>query len=203
VIVAPFTYAVGGAQVYINASPGHSVTGGMAIGRAAAYVVNSEEENEGASEGARFERCYGLGAEWGLGFWGNEKKQGVVIQNAAFVDGVLVSDFGMKIHPNANVINFDSAGTLLFKPADVPDNMLANLWMLADHLAAAYRAHANADTITAARVALAAGFEALRPPVVVPVPVIDRAALVALVAEGEALAEQQREWLGRVGALVQ
>jgi hypothetical protein len=50
-------------------------------------------------------------------------------------------------------------------------------------------------------VALGAAFAALRGPVVEPEP-IDRAALVALLSEGEALAGQQREWLARVGGLV-
>jgi hypothetical protein len=201
-IVAPFTYDVGGGQIYINASPGHRIAGGLAIGRAAAYVVNSEEENEGVSEGVRFERCHALGAEWALGFWGNEGKKNIIIQEAAFVDGVLISDHGMKIHPNAKVLDFDDAGTILLKPADLPANILANLRSLADRLADAYRQHADADAITAARVALSQAFAALRGPVVVePEPVIDRAALVALVAEGEAMAEAQRDWLARVGAL--
>jgi hypothetical protein len=205
--IEPFAYAVHGAMIYINASPGQIVDGGFAIGgtptnRPSAYVLNSEEENEGSSDGARFEGCNSLDVSWGFAIWGNEKKPNVVIQRAAMIDGVLISDNGSKIHPNAVVLNYDDTGTLLIKPEDLPANVLANLRSLADRLAAAYRAHADAADITLARVALGAAFAALRGPVVVPDPVIDRAALVALLGEGEAIAEQQRGWLARLGALV-
>jgi hypothetical protein len=183
------------------------VSGGFAIGgtksnRPSAYVLNSEEENDGPPEGARFEGCNSLDVSWGFAIWGNEKKPNVVIQNAAMIDGVLISDNGSKIHPNAVVLNYDDAGTLLLKPADLPANVLANLRMLADRLADAYRDHADAADIAAARVALGQAFAALRGPVVVEPPPIDRAALLALVVEGEAMAEQQRGWLARLGALV-
>jgi hypothetical protein len=200
--LAPFTFGVNGAQIYINASPNHTIIDGLVVGRAAAYVVQSEEENDGPSENVRFERCAALDSEWGLGFWGNEKKPGIIIQNAAFVDGVLISESGMKIHPNAKILSFVDTGTILLKPTDLPGNILANLRGLADRLADAYRAHADAKEISTARLALGTAFDALRGPVVVPKPPIDRAALVALLGEGEAIAEQQRAWLARVGALV-
>jgi hypothetical protein len=199
--LAPFTFGVNGAQVYINASPNHTVVGGLVVGRAASYVVQSEEENDGPSENVRFERCYALDSEWGLGFWGNEKKPGIIIQNAAFVDGVLISDRGMKIHPNAKVLDFDDAGTILLKPTDLPANVLANLRSLSDRLAAAYRDHADAADITAARVALGAAFAALRGPVVEPEPAIDRAALLAWFEEGEALRVQMWDWHARGWAI--
>lgn len=205
--VEPFAYAVHGAMIYINASPGQSVYGGFAIGgtptnRPAAYVLNSEEENEGAPDGARFEGVNSLDASWGFAIWGNEKKPNVVIQSAAMIDGVLISDHGAKIHPNAVVLNYDDSRTLLIKPADLPDNVLANLRSLSDRLAAAYRSHADAEKITVERVALSAAFAALRGPVVVEPPAIDREKMLALVAEGEELAEAQRGWLARLGALV-
>jgi hypothetical protein len=192
---APFTFGVNGAQVYINASPNHTVVGGLVVGRAASYVVQSEEENDGPSENVRFEGCYALDSEWGLGFWGNEKKPGIIIQNAAFVDGVLISENGMKIHPNAKVLDFDDAGTILLKPTDLPANVLANLRMLADRLADAYRQHADAETITAARVALGAAFAALRGPVVIEPAPIDRATLEAWLEEGETARITLGEWL--------
>jgi hypothetical protein len=205
--IEPFAYAVHGAMIYINASPGQIVDGGFAIGgtptnRPAAYVLNSEEENDGPPEGARFEGCNSLDVSWGFAIWGNEKKPNVVIQRAAMIDGVLISDNGSKIHPNAVVLNYDDTGTLLIKPADLPANVLANLRSLADRLAAAYRDHADAEEITAARVALGAAFAALRGPVVVEPPPIDRAALLALVVEGQALAVAQHDWLVRLGTLV-
>lgn len=199
--LAPFSHSVNGAQIYINASPNHTIIGGLVVGRAAAYVVQSEEENEGPSENVRFERCAALDSAWGLAFWGNEKKTGIVIQNAAFVDGVLISDLGMKMHDNATVVNFDDSGTRFLKPSDLPDNVLANLRMLATRLADAYRAHADADTITTARAQLAFAFAVLRGPVIEPVPVIDRAAWEAWMEEGEELRVQLWDWHARGWAL--
>jgi hypothetical protein len=206
--IAPFAFGVHGANIYINASPGQTVLGGMAIGgtarnRPPLYVANSEEENVGAPEDIRFEECYGLDGDWGLGFWGNEGKRGIIIQRAAMVDSLLISDQPMKIHPNATVLDFDSTGTLLLKPGDLPAATVDNLRTLADAAAEAYRAHADKAAIYGARWALEAAFaEQLDPePEPEPTAPIDRAALLAWFEEGEALPLQLRDWHARGWAI--
>lgn len=191
----PAAYGVDGANIYINASPGHTVTDGLAIGgnvTPPAYVVNSEEENSGASEGVSFLDCYALDADWGLGFWGNERKAGVVIERANFLNGILISRHNMKIHPNANVLNFDDSGTLYCPLAEMDAGKLAELRSLADQWAAKAREHATWAEIDEARTALRLAFAALRGPVLQP---LDRAALAEWIAEGAA-------WLERGRALV-
>lgn len=167
--LSPLTIAVHGANQYINASPGHTVRGGLVVGgtgtnRPPAYVVNSEKENEGVSEGVTFRDCFALDAGWGLGFWGNERKQGVMIEEAAFLNGILVAEDGVKFHPNATVKRFDDAGTLFVPYHTMPPGELETLRMRAEQLAAKVREHADWQEITDARVYLEAGLLALREP---------------------------------------
>lgn len=191
----PAAYGVDGANIYINASPGHTVRDGLAIGgnvTPPGYVVNSEEENSGASEEVSFLDCYALDTDWGLGFWGNERKAGVVIERANFLNGILISRHNMKIHPNANVLNFDDSGTLYFPVAETDEAKLTELRRLAEQWADKVKEHAPWAEIDAVRTALRSALAAMRGPVVQP---IDRAALAEWIAEGA-------DWLERGRALV-
>lgn len=198
--VNPLTLAVHGANQYINASPGHTVRGGLAVGgtptnKPPAYVVNSEKENEGASEGVTFRDCFALDASWGLGFWGNEKKAGVVIEEASFLSGILVAEDGVKFHSNAMVKRFDDTGTL-FVPLDtMAPAQLAELRTRADQLAAKVRDHADWDAIIDARIYLETGLLALRVPAPTPEELRQ-----AWENEGEMLLAEVAAWWTKRGA---
>lgn len=202
----PTTWGVYGANMYINASPNHIVQGGLVMGsatyRPSAYVLNSEEENEGASDNVELLGCYCTDAAWGLGVWGNEGKQGIVIGRLGLLDSLLISDGGIKVHAATEVKVLDQAGTLLLKPGALPDGLEAELRILGTALADVVRRHEELSVIAGRRAALVAALEGLRKPVEPPKEEIDMEALRALVTEGEAAAFAQMEWVKRVRAVV-
>lgn len=196
---------VRGATHYLNAAPGHTVRRAVHVGNTNAYVVNSEEENEGASEGVRFEACYALDANQGVGFWGNEKKVDVVIARAAVVDCLLVSSEGIKLAQNANVQELDRSGTLWLPLADANPAWLAQCRAAALALKGLVLEHAEWAEIDAARLELrrvmdwGRGGQGDKPPTERP---IDRAALRAWLAEAEDLVPQLQEFFERGKGLV-
>lgn len=209
---------VTGANVYINASPDHFVTGGLCFGSAtrqtSAYVTNSEKENEGVSEDACFEGCYCFDTETAFGAWGNQKKEGLTLDLVSVVGSVFVAKEGFKVHPNAGLQKLDKSGTL-YLPS-VPDATLAKLREQGAALKALALKHAPWPAIAAQRAALIGTLEGLRkdgpvePPVDPPVdpPTDDtekriaalEATVAGLVAQQAALGGAQErmsvEWVG-------
>lgn len=166
---------VRGANYYVNAAPYHKVYDSLSVGEQAAYVVNSEEENDGTdtrpevSEGIDFNACYSLDSRVGLGFWGNERKQGLVIDKACANDCVFIyTEDGLKIHPNATINSLDTGDTLTFKPSEVDAALLAAMRAQSAALKAAILRHAANEEIDTEARKLRELFARLRPVVVVP-----------------------------------
>ena len=75
---------VNGAQFYANASPDTKFYNCASIGyddTGNAFVVNSEEENEGESDNFEMFKCVSLGKVSGFNLWNNEGKTGVKLSN--------------------------------------------------------------------------------------------------------------------------
>ena len=155
---------VRGAHYYVNASPHHSVYDAVSVGEQSAYVVNSEEENDGVSAAPEFDGCHSLGSRVGLGFWGNERKQGLVIDKAYACDCVFIyTEDGLKIHPNATINNLDTEGTIYLPQADVDTATLATLREQSATLKATILRHASNEEIDTEARKLRELFAALRP----------------------------------------
>lgn len=199
----PTCIDIDGASIYLNAAPGHIVNGGLCFGNAKeqppAYVLNSEKEVEGVSEGARLEDCHCFDAAVGFGIWGNQGKEGLVLEHVAVLNSLMIANEGWKVHENATVQQLDQAGTLYLDPKALPAGVLAELRILGTALADVVRRHEEWPIIAGRRAALVAAIAKLRKSAPVPV---DVPALRALVGEGEALAFAQGEWVKRVRAVV-
>lgn len=132
---------------YINASPFHSVWAGLHVGSSNAYVINSEEEFNGASEGSQLDNCMALDAKWGLGYWGNEGKT-VFIDNATARHCTLIAaEPGIKVHPNANIANLDTDGTVTHTIGSVDPALIADMRAQAELLKIAIIRHAPLERI--------------------------------------------------------
>lgn len=219
----PFTYAVHGANQYINASPEHTVYRGLAVGgtssnRPPAFVINSEQENEGASEAFAFEECYCIDTSWGLGVWGNESKDEIPIQRGSLINSILISQNGNKFHRDTPITDFDDSGTLDLLQAKkrkngeivgetltgfTDDEAAFHLGLLryeATTLAEMVRNHAESAAIDAKLLNVYGVFESLRRPVA-PSP-IDREVLTQLLDQGDQISAVLAEWLTQVRKLV-
>ena len=161
---SPITIDTHGASQYINASPGHTIRDGIHIGDSNAWVINSEEENTGDSSGVRMENCFALDAKWGLGFWGNEGKEGIVLKDAHALNCIFISNEGIKLHKRANIESLDTTGTLHFTPKQVDAELLKRLRQHGKLLKAAVMEHAslNAHIVDNILKLLRSGFVKLR-----------------------------------------
>lgn len=199
----PTTLGVYGANLYVNASPNHTIRGGIALGskthRPNGYVVNSEEENKGIpSENAVFEDCLAFDVEFPFGVWGNED-QTIPLNRVATLNSRFVGNAsGPKLSNRTPITTFDQTGTRYLRTVDIDPTALAAIRNLRNGLADLVRAHADWKEIEAEREALRFAIGTLGGPVVDPDPdpePLDREALRAMLKEQEAL-------LARMVALV-
>lgn len=214
----PSTIAVHGANMYLNASPDHTIVDGLVVGTKAdavpAYVLNWEKENVGpdveASDRASILNCYALDSDWGFGIWGNEGQK-TVLTSVTLKDCLLIAqNLTTKIHARTTVENLDETGTIYLDPATLPDGTLSNLRAQAAELVDLVRSHASWPVITERRAALVAAMQELRGPIKPPVepPTDDtkqrlaalEATVAVLVAQQNALGGAQErmdvQWVG-------
>lgn len=149
---------------YINASPDHTIRNGLHVGASNAFAINSEEEFNGTSDNPVIDGCYALTERNGVGFWGNEGKPGIVIEQASVTNCLLIAgEQGIKIHPNANIKALNTDGTLTFDRATVDSSLIYRLSQRMKALKLAIIAHQSNDIIDQRAQALRELFETLRP----------------------------------------
>lgn len=130
----PITVNVDGANIYVNASENHLVSGALVLNCNNGIVINSEKENEKPSNGFTIVDCVGINVITSIGVWGNEGEIQPIDKGTITNNFFICTNQDIKFSPNSPITDLVMRDNHFVDPKLLPDSLNGGLRSLIKRL---------------------------------------------------------------------